>query len=74
MSSDDSIKKITVLIAMFLIMLLSYGPLSIEIHTQAIGEASNSIWLFLDSTFQLWWSFMIIAFVGLALWSLAKEF
>lgn len=71
---SDRLMSAVVLICLFLLMLLGWGPLSAEIHTEAIGVGSNALWLLLDSIFPLLWGFMTISIVGLAIWTLVREY
>lgn len=71
---SDRLQTAVFLIAMFLLCLLGWGPLSEEIHAQAIGEVTNTLWVLLDSVFPLFWGFMTISMVGLAMWTIVREY
>lgn len=71
---SERLQSAVVLIGLFLLMLLGWGPLSAEIHTNAIGEATNALWLLLDSVFPLLWGFMSVSMLGLSIWTLVREY
>jgi len=53
---------------------MSYGPLALTIDDYAVNETTtNAIWVLLDSTFGLFWSLVIIAWLAMALWFVLSE-
>lgn len=62
----------SIIMAIFAIM--SYGPLALQIEDYATNATTtNAIWVLLDTTFGLFWSMFIIAWITLAIWFLLDE-
>lgn len=73
--SEDRITTAFFLVGLFILFLLGWGPLQAEVHLNALDpDLTNALWLWLDSWFGLWWGFMLIMILGLALWTLVKDF
>jgi len=59
---------------MFFLCFLSYTPLAMGIHDTAVNvNATNAIWVFMDSFFGLFWTTFVILWLMLALYFIIGE-
>jgi hypothetical protein len=67
MVKGNPMKGAVVAIVMFIISLLSYSPLAIEIDTYANNATvTNAVWVLLDTIFPIFWALFCILWLGVA--------
>lgn len=73
MGRGDGLKKAVVSTILFILCLLAYSPLALEIDTYANNATvTNAVWVLLDTIFPLFWAFFCIMWLGLAVYHVSK--
>ena len=68
MAKGNPMKGAVVAIVMFILCLLSYSPLAIEIDTYANNATvTNAVWVLLDTIFPIFWALFCIMWLAVAI-------
>jgi len=74
MGKGDGVKKAWGALMMFFLCFLSYTPLAVGIHDTALNtNTTNTVWVFMDSFFGLFWTIFIVFWIMLALYFIVGE-
>ena len=73
MGRNSPMKGAVVAVVMFIISLLSYSPLAMEIDTYANNATvTNAVWVLLDTIFPMFWALFCIMWLGVAIYQVMK--